>query len=259
MSSGASGSDAPLLERWLPLREPRAAARLRLFVFPYAGGRASAFRGWQRRLPAWVEVCALQPPGREQRLSEPPLASVAEAVPVILEVLERLADLPFAFYGHSLGGLVAYESVRALLVRGLPLPHAFFASGSRAPHAPLPEHPVHVLRGQAFLARLAALGGTPPQVLAHQELMDLFTPMLLADFRMSETYRAEAPERLPLPLHVLGGREDREVSPERLLAWQELAGAGSTVEWFAGGHFFVHAEEPAVVARVAAALDAVRP
>lgn len=241
------------------MREPRAAARLRLFVFPYAGGRASSFRGWQRRLPEWIEVCALQPPGREQRLSEPPLASVAEASAAILGVLGPLLDLPFAFYGHSLGGLVAYECVRELGHRGRSLPRCFFASGSRAPHAPLPEHPVHVLRGEAFLARLAALGGTPPQVLAHQELMDLFTPMLLADFRMSETYRTEAPERLPLPLHVLGGREDREVSPERLLAWQELAGAGSTVDWFPGGHFFVHAEEPAVVARVAASLDALRP
>ena len=247
-------TQAAAAERWFPLRDARRSAELRLFVFPYAGGRASAFRGWSRALPESIEVLALQPPGREQRLAETPLASVPEAVAAILPVLEPLCDRPFAFFGHSLGGLVAYEVVRALRARGAPLPVHFFASGSRAPHAPPPERPIHVLSGQAFLDRLLALGGTPPQVLACRELMELFTPMLLADFRMSETYRAERPEPLPMPLTALGGADDAEVSRERLALWSELAGAGFELLWFPGGHFFVHAEERGVLAAVARAL-----
>ena len=246
---------AAALERWFPLRDARrSAAALRLFVFPYAGGRASAFRTWGGGLPEAVEVLALQPPGREQRLAERPLESVPEAVEAFLPAVLPLCDRPFAFFGHSLGGLLAYELTRALRARGAPLPVHFFASGSRAPHAPLPERPVHVLSGQAFLDRLQALGGTPQAVLDCRELMELFTPMLLADFRMSETYRAEHPEPLPMPLSILGGTEDAEVRPERLAAWAEVAGAGSELLWFPGGHFFLHAEERGVLDAVARAL-----
>ena len=247
-------SEKSPLERWLPLRDGRRSGALRLFVFPYAGGRASAFRAWSRALPESIEVLALQPPGREQRFSEPPLRSVDEAVRALLPVLMPLLDRPFAFFGHSLGGLVAYEVALALGARGAPKPSHFFASGSRAPHAPLPEDPVHVLRGEAFLERLRLLGGTPPEVLACRELMDLFTPMLLADLCMSETYRAERAEPLPVPLTALGGTEDGEVRPERLAAWAEVAGASFELVWLPGGHFFVHAEERGVLDVVARVL-----
>jgi medium-chain acyl-[acyl-carrier-protein] hydrolase len=247
-------SEKSSLERWLPLRDGRRSGALRLFVFPYAGGRATSFRAWSRGLPESVEVLALQLPGREQRISEPPLGSVAQAVEAILPVITPLLDRPFAFFGHSLGGLVAYEVALALRARGGPLPAHFFASGSRAPHAPLPEDPAHLLRGEAFLERLRLLGGTPPEVLACRELMDLFTPMLLADLRMSETYRAQRAEPLPVPLTALGGTEDAEVRPERLEAWADIAGAGFELVWLPGGHFFVHAEERAVLDVVARAL-----
>ena len=202
--SAARAGTAQGFRAWFPLAAggdaPRDDARLRLFVFPYAGGRASAFRGWQAGVPAGVEVLALQPPGREQRISETPFRTVAQAVPAIADVIAPLCDRPYAFFGHSLGALVAYETQAELARRGAPAPARFFASGSRAPHRTLLSEPVAHLGGEALLERLRTLGGTPQAVLDCRELMDLFLPMLLADFSMSETYLAAEPEPMSVPL-----------------------------------------------------------
>ena len=64
---------------WLIVPEPRPAARLRLICFPYAGGGASTFSLWPRALPSHVELCAVQLPGREERLSETPLTDCLDA------------------------------------------------------------------------------------------------------------------------------------------------------------------------------------
>ena len=245
-----------LIELWFPMRDGRDTAKLRLFVFPYAGGRASAFRGWSAGLPDTVEVLPLQPPGRERRMSEKPIGSMDEAVPVVLQALDSFLDRPFAFYGHSLGGLLAYEVVRSLRDRGGPLPVHFFASGSRAPHMPLKGSAIHTLEGEAFLNRLRVLGGTPPAVLECAELMELFTPMLLADFRMSETYLNAGIDPLPMPLTALGGIEDGEVGRERLEAWSTQTTAGFDLHWFPGGHFFLHEQEADVLSVVKSALAA---
>jgi surfactin synthase thioesterase subunit len=89
-----------------------AAPRLRLFCFPYAGGGASIYRTWPDDLPRDVEVCAIQLPGRERRLSEPPLRSLQKAVEILVGVMRPYLDLPFALFGHSMGALLAYEVAR---------------------------------------------------------------------------------------------------------------------------------------------------
>ena len=79
---------------WLAYRRPQTEPRMRLFCFPYAGGGASAYRGWERELPADVEVCLVQLPGRETRLREPPFRRVEPLVEAAAEALRLLGDGP---------------------------------------------------------------------------------------------------------------------------------------------------------------------
>ena len=99
---------------WIRCAKPNPAARLRLFCLPYAGGGASLFRDWGQALPDSVEVCAIQLPGREDRIAETPFRQVEDLLPVLLEKLRPYLDRPIAFFGHSMGAFLSYELARAL-------------------------------------------------------------------------------------------------------------------------------------------------
>src|SRR5688500_5923578 len=92
---------------WLACVRPRPRSAIRLFCFPHAGGGASGFHGWADALPGPVEVCPVQLPGRETRLREPAFTRLGPLVEALAGALRPYFDRPFAFFGHSLGALVA--------------------------------------------------------------------------------------------------------------------------------------------------------
>ena len=97
-------------DRWLPF--PDTDGGLRLYCLPHAGGSASTFRPWIGRLPG-VSVLPVQYPGRETRLSEPPHHRVPElAAELAAALLADTQDTPYAVYGHSFGGLLAYRTLQ---------------------------------------------------------------------------------------------------------------------------------------------------
>lgn len=226
---------------WI-VRLPRIDAAVRLFCFPYAGGGASAFRDWPAGLPAEVEVCAIQSPGRESRLKEPPIRSLGALVEALVEETRRWRDRRFAFFGHSVGALVAFELARALRRRGEAMPIHLFASGSMAPHRTdvLADGPLlSALSDGELRERLRRFGGTPPAVLDHPELMELLLPALRADLGLRDGYACTAEAPLDLPITALFGHDDIEVPHGALAGWREQTRAEFRVLGFPGGHFFV--------------------
>ncbi|TDC72673.1 thioesterase II family protein [Streptomyces hainanensis] len=232
-------------------RSPTSGARTRLFCFPYAGGTAAAYRGWQEDLPGEVEVCAVEPPGRRVRHREPAIRRMPELVDAAVAGLAPLLDRPFALFGHSLGALVAYEVARALPAAGLPTPDALFLSGAAAPHLPRPGRRLSGLPDAEFLAELRDYGGTPTALLADPELIGLFLPTLRADFEVFETY-AHQPGHVPAcPTHLYGGQRDHRVIATQLRAWRALSPSVAGVRMFPGGHFYLHEDRTAVTDAVA--------
>nr|WP_308219657.1 thioesterase domain-containing protein [Azospirillum argentinense] len=98
-----------------------------------------------------------------------------------------------------------------------------------------------------FRARLAALGGTPPEVLACDDLMELMLPMLRADFAMSDAFLEPDPPPLPVPILAFAGAEDTEATVEEVAGWERLAGAGFSLRTLSGGHFFLHGQRAVIV------------
>lgn len=240
-------SDGAGLTPWFhPLRSsPRPA--LRLYCFPHAGGGPPAFRGWPRGLPEAIDVSVLQLPGRGARLREAPVRRLTWLADVLAEVLS-LESGPFAFFGHSLGGLVAYVLTRRLRRDGRPGPRVLVVAACRAPHLPDPEEPLHALPEPAFRKALGRLHGTPPDVLANDELMQLLLPALRADFELIETYQYGPEPPLDCPVVAMGGLGDRQVSADELQAWKVHAGQGFSVHMFPGDHFFLQSTESTVLA-----------
>ena len=239
---------------WVECYEPRDAAPLRLFCFPPVGAGASMFRSLSLN-GSGVEVAAIQPPGRETRLWESPIDRVPALVKELAQELPR--DKPFAFFGHSLGAIVAFELARELRRRGKEGPLHLFAAACGAPaRIPVPDPPRHLWPDERLLAEIGRFGGTPPEVLAEPELVRLILPVLRADFALVETYKYEREEPLRCGISAYGGAEDRDVSQDDLSWWRAETRAPFQLRIFPGGHFFVQSARQAVAREVEATLAA---
>lgn len=229
-----------------PSRNPNA--RLRLFCFPYAGGGATIFSPWPRALPPEVEVVAVQPPGREARIGEAPIPDLARLVQAMHpHVLPDLAEKPFAFYGHSNGGLMAFELARTLRRTGGPMPRHVFIGGRPAPQLKLDEEMIHALPHDEFLAALRRFAGTPEEILQNAEIMELVEPLIRADFSLGETYAYTPEPPLDLPISAYAGERDDEVSPDQVEAWREQTTREFRFKVFPGDHFFINSHRAQVL------------
>lgn len=236
---------------WVRVPTPTPNARLRLFCFPYAGGGASVFRSWSRMLPASLQVCPVQLPGREDRLREAPFTAMSALMEALVPAVQPFLDKPFAIFGHSLGAVVGFELARHLRRQGEAQPVRLFVSSSRAPQVPDPDPPIHTLPEPEFIDELRNLKGTPEEVFQHRELLDMMVPLLRADFAVLETYEYREAPPLDCPISALGGLDDDEVKRGELAAWRRQTTSAFTLRMFPGHHFFLRDTKNAVLRAIA--------
>lgn len=217
---------------------PLPSARLRLFCFPFAGGSAGSFMPWFSALAPDIQLCAIQLPGRGARFSEPPIHDFTTLIGQLGQIIARHDDRPYAFFGHSLGALIAFELAHHCVRRGLARPRHLFVSASGAPRHRVGAARYDLLSDRELLAKLRDYAGTPPEVLANQELMTLLLPAIRADFALLRHYRYQPRPRLDIPLSVLSGRGDSHVGREMLDDWRAETSASCEQHGFDGGHFF---------------------
>jgi len=243
------------IDPWTVLFRPNPAAGFRLFCFPYAGSGASIFQSWPSYLPSSVEVVGIQLPGRTSRWMEPPVARLDTLIAGAVQGIAPLLDRPFAFYGHSMGAMLAFEVACELRTRGLRQPLALFLAAFRAPDQPPRNPPIRGLPEPKFRAALRNLNGTPPEVLAHAELMDLVSPVLRADFTICETYQYVPRPPLTCAVRVFGGLSDRDVAREQLQAWAGYTDGRFALNMLPGDHFFIHTATVPLLNLIAADLQ----
>ena len=218
---------------------PNPDADLRLFCFPSAGSGVSMLHAWFRDMPLKYEVCAIQPPGREDRHLEPPFRRMTPLVEMATDGLEPLLDLPYALFGHSLGALTAFEVARELRRRGLPGPVRLFVSSRMAPQLAPRFDSIHQLPEGEFIEQLASrYGPIPPVILADPDLMALFVPVLRSDIEVLETYIYHSEDPLDIAISVMSGESDAMVDEAGLHAWAEQTSSTTVVRTFAGDHFY---------------------
>lgn len=241
--------------RWLVGGRPQSTASLRLFAFAYAGGGASAFRMWNKMLPPKIDTYAIQLPGRESRFAEPRLTQFSAAVDAIVAELRPSLNQPFAFFGHSLGGLLAFEVTRQLRRLGAPLPVHLFVSASSAAHLIMRDEHYSQMSDTQFIQSIKKYGGLPDEVLNNAELLELFLPTLRADFSLFETYQYIEEPPLDCPITAFGGINDLESPREKLAAWSTYTTRAFRVQIFAGNHFFLNTAQTPLLAEITRDLE----
>lgn len=229
---------------------PRAAteAEKRLFLFPYAGAGPAAFNRWVSEFPGHLEAWIAHYPGRGSRHRETPLKQIGTFSEQFSQAIQPLLDRPFALFGHSLGGLIAFELARQLQQRNLSQLQILFVSGCGAPHLPDPNAPICERTDPDFLESLRQLNGIPSELLDQPDVMQLLLPILRSDFEAIESYQFP-PDEVPLhiPIVVFAGLNDRRVSHERIEGWALHTDAGFRSLYFPGDHFFINTCRESVI------------
>lgn len=210
---------------------------LTLIGFHHAGGSAAALMPLRRELSRSLDFQAVDLPGRGTRHPEPLHTERAELVKQLCAELAPRVERPYALFGHSLGGMLAYELAQGLIARGARAPSALFIAAAPGPSAWPARTRGPILSDRDLRHELERRGGTPPEIFEHPELLELVLPVVRADFTLCDAESPAGLPKLPCPIHVHAGTRD-DVTIEQLTAWQQVTSAEYSLSWLDADHFF---------------------
>ncbi|MGD6900407.1 thioesterase II family protein [Bacillus infantis] len=223
--------------------------KVRLLCLPYAGGSAaSIYLPWKKKLDRNIEVIPLELAGRGKRIRESLLYSVEDTVSDLLEKQLGMLEegIPYNIFGHSMGGLLAFELCRKINERGLPLPENLLISAFQPPDVKL-EGDIHLLPMEAFAEKMRLAGNIPESIFIDKDLYKVFMPILYADYKMVFEYVYKPiKDRMKVDLHLFTGTTDFRVYQLRK-DWARQTKGLFKDYIFNGGHFFIRESEKAVL------------
>lgn len=229
--------------------------KLVVFAIPFSGGTSYSYKLLQDALPDHIWMETLELPGHGRRMGEELLTDADEMAADILEQIGDIDASRFAFYGHSLGALIAFLATRELFKSGARGPEHLFVSGRRAPSVRRTCGPRHLLDRDAFREELKSLGGSSSEALENEELMELFEPILRADFEAADGYVHAVGAALPCAITAFVGADDPEATASAAeLWWIETSAAFECLE-FDGDHFFINAEAGSIASAISTTLS----
>jgi len=216
--------------------------KVNLLCIPYSGGSKYSFSALLKKVPVNLNPVVLELPGRGARSGEKLCHDIALIVEDILRRAVKFTSGPYAIYGHSMGGLLAFLLAKRIVQSGLPEPLHLFVTGTKGPSV-IADPKYHLLNKQEFLEKIRSLKGMPDEILENSDMMDYFEPIIRSDFKLSETYVYPplSPFRFPITV-IVGEEEDMEFEDVR--AWSLESAAEVSISRLPGSHFFIfeHAE-----------------
>ena len=234
-------------QQWFKFSPRNSKPRFRLFCFHYAGTGASIFNSWSEKLPPNTEVVSIQLPGRENRLKETPFTRLKPLVQTLTPLFEEYLDVPFAFFGHSMGALLSFEIARELRRQSWSIPEYLFVSAYRAPQIPDLDLPIYQLPDAKFIKAVSDYQGISEQNLQNLESRHISISNLKADFEILQTYFYTKEESLESKIYAFGGLTDLKVSRQQLAAWEQQTKIDFRLKMFDGNHFFWREAEDEVI------------
>lgn len=220
---------------------------INLFCLPFAGGNKYSYRDYELNCPSFVQLLPLEYPGRGGRGQERLLSDMNTIVNDLYAQIRNMVNLkPYAVYGHSMGGVAAYLLVKHLIRnRHIPPVHLFI-TGAMGPAAhSRSEKQRHLMSKAQFIDEIKSLDGIPDEILAQEELIDYFEPILRADFKATETYAYQDTEPFNIPVTVITGTEET-MEPDEIRLWQRETTGEIDFHTMPGKHFFIFKHAAAI-------------
>lgn len=224
--------------------------KAQIFLFPYAGGGASVFKKWQVYFDE-IQLFAAQYPGREDRINEKPIDKFDLMIDYIYNSLSKIIsdEVPYYLFGHSLGTKIVYELILKVNENRLPLPKGIIISAGKAP-CYKEEKPICNLDDEKFISQINRFSGTPQEVIENFDIMKIFLPMLRADFILDETYINNQIIKINVPILVLMGTKDIELTLDQLIKWKDYTTCDFSYRNIDGAHMFINTNKEAIIKEI---------
>ncbi len=232
--------------------------RMKLYCLPHAGGSANVYLAWRNHLDSSIELVPVELSGRGRRMGLPLRARFREVLDdVATEMTRTPVPADYALFGHSFGGLLAFELAHELVARGHRPPHHLFISASCAPER-VGEIEISLAdENRDLLGSLAYLGGTPLEILADDEAVELFAPIVRADLHALFDYRHVPRGRLSCDISILLGSSDTVATRTDADLWGRVTVGSASTHVVEGGHFAAFERPDRVATYVNATLQGV--
>jgi medium-chain acyl-[acyl-carrier-protein] hydrolase len=218
------------------------AAELALVCIPQAGAGVAAFWHWRELLPNRIALWVARLPGRENRMMERPLTTIAAMADELAGPVGHLTAEDLILFGHCSGAFVAYELARRL---ALQIPArcriTLVVSSQTAPDVLGPiEDSFRDAPLEELTEVLRAKGGTDEAILANKQMMELLAPGIRADLEAACSYRPRHEKSLlNVPIVALAGNRDTAVNAAGLDAWRDYTSCRFSLHILDGDHFSI--------------------
>ncbi|WP_151735792.1 thioesterase II family protein [Paenibacillus tengchongensis] len=215
--------------------------KAKVFCLPFAGGSASVYMKWRSAIHPMIEWVPLELAGHGVRLHEPHYETFEDCLEdVHQQILHHGVNTPYALYGHSMGASISFEVTRKLIEESNSVPTHLFLSGRRSPQSVRPHKQMHLLPENEFIQELRKLGGTPEEMFTDPHFLEMFLPIIRADYRLLSTYTFRPPHKaLDVEFIILNGKTD-DLYPQEITGWQAFTSQKCEFLFFEGGHFFIN-------------------
>ncbi|GAB3654581.1 alpha/beta fold hydrolase [Actinocorallia lasiicapitis] len=220
----------------------RSDAPHRLFIFHHGGGAAASYARWAAFLPADLELVLVQLPGRHDRRAEPAFIELPPLMEALREAFNAELDgRPYAFFGHSMGGMLAYLLTAQLELDGEEPPALLGVSS----WAPLRSRDgaleLSRLDDTALVQTVRDLGMLPEVIAASPDMLQVVLPALRADLSVYADYRDPPPDQavVACPVAAYGALSDPLLVPDAMAAWTTRSRRFLGVSEYPGDHFYL--------------------
>ena len=212
---------------------------MRLYMLPYAGGSSTVYTKWKRYFdPSAIECVPMEINGRGSLTGVPFFTDMDAAVHSLIAGYLNDSSEKTALFGHSMGGVLAFEIARVLTKIGRPPVHLFI-SGANTPDYQEDTWDVQSMNDEQFLNHLAKIGGFQEEFFDNPAYQAYFLPILRADYALLRSRSPYHPQALPCGITVFTGMDD-PYSMENIEHWEEFSEQELTVYPLKGNHFFLH-------------------
>ncbi|MES2591098.1 MAG: SDR family NAD(P)-dependent oxidoreductase [Bacteroidota bacterium] len=239
--SGLSNEeDVELINNWFVHKKgTESTGKTKLFMFHSMGAGASMFVDFLNAPPADTDVYAVQLPGRENRSNEPIFTELNSLLADIENAILPLLDGPFAIYGHSFGGIIAFELTRLLRKKYGKEPLHFFCSATMAPQITLTWKNRDVMKATTISSNSEQKLLGLMSYIDDLDFVKKILPGMRRDMPLLVGYEYQNDAKFEFPITVFSAMEDEVTLPEEMAPWKEHTTSDFRQELVHGDHWFV--------------------